>query len=74
MAFCMTRALRIENRPDAYISEPESWGALPWDLLSLAEYYLGLREEAVKAVQRAVELAPDNPRLRENLRLMQSAG
>ena len=74
VAFCMTRALRIENRPDTYISEPESWGALPWDLLSLAEYSLGLREKAVASVQKAVELAPDDPRLRENLRLMQSAG
>ncbi len=73
VAFCMTRALRIENRPDTYISEPESWGALPWDLLSLAEYFLGLREKAVEAVQRAIELAPDDPRLRENLRLMRSA-
>ena len=73
VAFCMTRALRIENRPDTYISEPESWGALPWDLLSLAEYHLGLREKAVEAVQRAIELAPDDPRLRENLRLMRSA-
>lgn len=73
VAFCMTRALRIENRPDTYISEPESWGALPWDLLSLAEYFLGLREKAVEAVQKAVELAPDDPRLRENLRLMRSA-
>ena len=68
----MTRALRIENRPDTYISEPESWGALPWDLLSLAEFHLGLREKAVEAVQRAIELAPDDSRLRENLRLMQS--
>ena len=73
VAFCMTRALRIENRPDTYISEPESWGALPWDLLSLAEYHLGFREKAVEAVQRAIELAPDDPRLRENLRLMRSA-
>ena len=70
-AFCMRRATGIEKRPATYISEPESWGALPWDLLSLADYYLGLRAQAVEAVHRAIELAPGDERLRDNLRLMQ---
>lgn len=70
-AFCMRRALRIKTRPGTYLSEPESWGALPWDLLSLALYHLGQRGEALEAVREAIRLAPDDERLQNNLRLMQ---
>jgi glycosyltransferase involved in cell wall biosynthesis len=62
------KALEIQERPRTYITEAESWGALPWDLAALAAWYLGLREKALYYGSRAVELRPDDERLRENLR------
>lgn len=72
VAYAMERALRIQTRPETYLSEPESWGALPWDLLSLAWHYLGRPAPAVEAVKKALEYSPGDARLRENLRLMQA--
>ena len=64
------RALRIAERPRTYICESESWGALPWDLLSLGLYYTGREEEAAAAAERALELSPWDERLKRNLELM----
>lgn len=68
--FYCRRALRIYDRPRTYISEAASFGALPWDLLSIACYHLGLRARAVEAVEEAIRLAPNDERLRKNLELM----
>lgn len=70
VAFCMRRALRIKTRPESYLSEPGSWGALPWDLLSLALWHMGRRAQAAQAAQEALRLSPGDGRLEENLRLM----
>ncbi len=70
LCYCQ-RALRIVDRPRTYISEEASYGALPYDLLSLACYHLGLRERALDAVRQAVALAPHDERLQENLRIME---
>lgn len=64
------QALKITERPRTYICESESWGSLPWDLLSLGLYYTGRYEEAVFAVEHAMELSPTDERLRRNLELM----
>lgn len=64
-------ALRIEKPAYDYTTEPEAWGSLPWDLASIAHWRLGEREEAAAAARKAVELEPEDERLRENLRLME---
>lgn len=63
--FFLTRALSITVRTNSYISDPACWGALPYDLLSLAYYFTGNNEEAVKTVDKAIELS-DEKRLKEN--------
>ncbi len=63
-------ALAIEKRDLAYTTTPEAWGSLPWDLLSLACWYQGRRDQAVSCVRRALALEPDNRRIRNNLALM----
>ena len=62
------RALAIRERPQTYISEAWAWGSLGDDLLSLGLYYTGAYEEALEAVDRAIALAPEDARLRENRR------
>ena len=65
------RALAISTRPRTYISEAAAWGEHPWDLASLGYYYTGQYAKAAQAARKAAELAPEDPRIRENLRLME---
>lgn len=69
-ANCLSRALDIKKRPLSYISEPEAWGALPWDLISVAWWNLGQAVYARNCAARALELAPEDERIRNNLRQM----
>ena len=71
--WCTGRALAIQERPKSYMTEPAAWGEGPWDLASLAYYHLGQRDQAIHAVRTALTFAPQDPRLLENLRLMETA-
>jgi glycosyltransferase involved in cell wall biosynthesis len=62
-----SRALRIEDQQKVYTVDPAVWGAQPYDLASVAAWNLGLLDIAAKYGQKAVELAPDDERLRANL-------
>ena len=64
------RTLSIAVRDNNYITEPEAWGAEPYDLMAIASWRLGQHEDAVRAAEQALELEPGNERLRENLRIM----
>jgi tetratricopeptide (TPR) repeat protein len=61
------RALRITDRQMVYTCDPEVWGAQPHDLASIAAWHLGLTDVAIEQGQKAVELSPDDARLRANL-------
>ena len=63
-------ALDIRERDMNYTTTEEAWGAQPWDLLSLALWHQGRRDEAAECVRRALEAEPGNERLRENLEIM----
>lgn len=69
--FATGRALGIRDRPRTYISESAAWGALPWDLRSLALYYTGQTGKALEALDHALSLRPTDPRLQNNRRLME---
>ena len=71
--FSCQRALKIYDRPRTYITEAASYGPLPWDLLSLACWNLGLRKRALQAVHEALRLAPEDERLRKNAELMEES-
>jgi tetratricopeptide (TPR) repeat protein len=60
-----TKALSIGSRPVEYLSEPHAWGSVPWDLAALGAYNLGL--DAVGFGREALDRAPDDQRLRDNL-------
>lgn len=61
------RALEITRRGQSYINEAESWGAKPYDLAAVAAYWLGDRSKALEYGRAALELAPEDARLRSNL-------
>lgn len=65
--FWLRKTLSVTVRSLSYISSPDAWGAEPYDLLALSYFALGSYDEAAAAGKRAVELDPDNPRLKNNL-------
>lgn len=61
------RALMVKDRRAVYTVDPKAWGALPHDLLAIASWRMGLREEALAHGKVAASLDPNDPRLQENL-------
>lgn len=61
------KALAIEEKPLDYLCEDFAWGYLPWDLAAIASYYDGDKISAYKYGIQALELDPDNDRLKANL-------
>ena len=64
------RALQITNRLMVYTVDPEVWGAQPHDLASIAAWHLGLKTVSIEQAQIAVEKAPGDQRLQQNLRFV----
>ncbi|MDO5291310.1 MAG: glycosyl transferase family 2 [bacterium] len=69
--FMAMEALKITEKSDCYINSGEAWDATPYDLAAVGAFYLGLYEEALTYAKMAVQLAPKDARLRENLTLIE---
>jgi tetratricopeptide (TPR) repeat protein len=63
-------ALKIKEHQKTYINEVFSWNETPYDLLSIACYYLDKYDEALEAVNHALEFAPYDERLLKNKELI----
>lgn len=61
------RALAIKDKALVYTMDPEVWGSKPHDLYALAAYHLGLKDVAIEHGTIAVELSPEDQRLKDNL-------
>ena len=59
--------LGITQYEKLYTVDPAVWGAAPHDLASIAAWNLKLYDVAIEQARKAVELEPDNLRLRQNL-------
>ena len=62
--------LAVKERRLSYLTKAECWGARPHDLYSIGLWYSGRREEAIKANEEAMRLAPNDKRLRDNDAIM----
>lgn len=60
-------AISITEKPMDYLCEEFAWGAIPWDLYSIACYHKGEVKEAMQSVRKALEYDPDDKRLLGNL-------
>jgi glycosyltransferase involved in cell wall biosynthesis len=60
-------ALNIKEKSLVYTVDQSNWESKPHDLAAVAAYYLGLKEEAIKHGQLALEFEPTNERLIKNL-------
>lgn len=63
--YCLD-ALKIEKSTKSYINEPFSWNHTIYDLLSLSYYYRGVYDLALENVNKALEISPDDERLKKN--------
>lgn len=61
------KALQIEEKPMDYLCEDFAWGDLPWDLAAIASYNLGENDKALEYGLKALELNPENVRLKKNV-------
>ena len=62
--------LDIKDKELVYTMDPTVWGDKLYDLASIAAWNLGLKEEATSLVTKAIELAPNDERLLNNLKIM----
>jgi len=62
-----TRALQITVREHVYTADPVVWGYKLHDLLAISAWNLGLNDVAAKHGQLAIDLEPDDERLKSNL-------
>ena len=67
--YCLL-ALNIEKHEKTYINEVFSWDNTVYDLLSLSSYYLGKYDESYKYVKIALEMNPEDERIKNNLKLI----
>lgn len=65
------RALSIAKNTNSYLTEPESWGYILYDLGAISAYHLGLFEDSKKYAVKALSLNPDDERLKNNLELIE---
>ena len=70
--FLITEALKIQTRSSTYTNQEYTWNETPYDLGSLAAFYIGRYDVALEYAKKAVELNPNDSRLQGNLKLIES--
>jgi len=68
--YCL-KALEIKKHPKTYINEVFSWDHTVDDLLSICYYYENNMEEALKHVNNALKLLPNDERMLSNKALIE---
>lgn len=66
-------ALNILKIRKNYINEPFCYDDTIYDLMSVACFYTGKKAEAIYYLEKALELNPDNERLKNNMKLMKKS-
>src|SRR5271170_5617014 len=62
--------LTITNREKLYTVDPAVWLAMPHDYAAIAAWNMGMIDVALEHAHKAVELEPDDMRLRRNVELI----
>ena len=66
------KALKIKINNRTYINEPFTFDHTPYDLLSLAEFYLGNYHKAYTYVNQAIKYSPNDERLQKNYAIIKA--
>jgi len=62
------RAIDITHQQNVYTEDPACWSWRPWDFAAISAFRLGIKEEAIKYGEKALEYAPEDERLANNLK------
>jgi len=60
-------ALKIQEKPLEYLCEEIAWGYLPYDLAAISAFNLGIFDKAKYYGELALNLKPEDDRLKQNL-------
>lgn len=60
--------VRTTNMRNGFTFDGNAWGYLPYDLVALASYHVGLKDKAIEYGKIACEMNPIDERLKGNLR------
>ena len=63
-------AISITKRHEVYTSDPICWTERPYDYACIAAYGLGLNDKAIELCEKAIEINPNDLRLKNNLHLI----
>jgi tetratricopeptide (TPR) repeat protein len=66
-------ALYIVKREKLYTVDPSVWGYQPHDWASIAAWNLGMKDVALEHARKCVEMAPEDLRLRQNVKMIEEA-
>ena len=66
--------LSKSQKQNSYLDKEESWGSQLNDLGSIAAYHLGWFDKALEFVLSAIDIEPNNERLKSNLQFIKNAG
>lgn len=73
VVFCMAQeALKIKSKSADYVNMGYAWDHTPDDLCAIACYQLGMYERALLHARAALSFLPEDERLRNNLKLIES--
>lgn len=68
--FLAAEALKIKEQSKTFVNMGYSWDYTPDDLCAIAAYYMGMPEKSLEHAISALRYAPDNERLKNNLRII----
>ena len=70
---CWDAAIKVTklDKQSHYLVDDTIWNWRCFDLLSIAGWYLGKKEEAFEFMQKAIKANPDDKRLQDNLKWME---
>jgi len=61
------RSLQAKERNTGFLTEEWAWGHMPYDLIAVSAWRLGKYKEAYEYGKKALQIAPNNEQLKNNL-------
>lgn len=69
----LLKALEIKEKTKGHINEEFAWNETIYDILSLCYYYIGDTDKSIINVIKALEINPNNERIKNNLNIIESS-
>jgi tetratricopeptide (TPR) repeat protein len=66
------KAISMTERAFTHCDDPVAWTERPFDIASIGAWHLGMKEEAIEYCKKALEFNPEDIRLLNNLKSMET--